>query len=253
MSGFPDLAGRKAVVTGASRGIGRAIAKALAAAGGTVAVGGRDATALSAVADDIAADGGTAHPYVVDVSDHDSIQRFVAAAVADLGGLDLLVNCAGVLTPGSLLDAGDEPWTLAWQTNVLGTVRMTRAAGAFLTTQGSGRVVNVASNYAFKGVAEHAAYCASKAAVVSFTRSMAVEWAPYGVQVNAIAPGFIATDLNAGIRADPERSARLVKAVPARRFGVVDDVVAAIGPLCDPRSTFLTGTVLTVDGGETAR
>ncbi|MET8311347.1 SDR family oxidoreductase [Micromonospora sp. NPDC005173] len=253
MSGFPDLAGRRAIVTGASRGIGRAIAQALAAAGATVAVGGRDSAALSAVADDIAADGGTAHPHVVDVSDHDSIQRFVAEAVDDLGGLDLLVNCAGVLASGSLLDAGDEPWALAWGTNVLGTVRVTRAAGAFLTAQGSGRVVNVASNYAFKGVSEHAAYCASKAAVVSFTRSMAVEWARYGVQVNAIAPGFIATDFNASIRADPERSARVVKAVPARRFGAVDDVVAAMGPLCDPHSTFLTGAVLTVDGGETAR
>ena len=253
MSGFPDLAGRRAIVTGASRGIGRAIAQALAAAGASVALGGRDSTALRAVASDIAAGGGTAHPHVVDVSDHDSIRRFVAEAVDALGGLDLLVNCAGVLPSGALLDAGDEPWTLAWETNVLGTVRVTRAAGAVLTAQGSGRVVNVASNYAFKGVTDHAAYCASKAAVVSFTRSMAVEWARYGVQVNAVAPGFIATDLNASIRADPERSARVVKAVPARRFGAVDDVVAAIGPLCDPHSTFLTGAVLTVDGGETAR
>ncbi|WP_341716323.1 SDR family oxidoreductase [Micromonospora sp. FIMYZ51] len=253
MSGFPDLAGRRAIVTGASRGIGAAIAQTLAAAGARVAVGGRDATALSAVADGIAAGGGDAYPHVVDVTEHASIQRFVAAAVADLGGLDLLVNCAGVLTPGALLAAGDDPWNLAWQTNVLGTVRVTRAAGAILTAQGHGRVVNVASNYAFKGVSEHAAYCASKAAVVSFTRSMAVEWARYGVQVNAIAPGFIATDLNAAIRADPDRSARVVKAVPARRFGAVDDVVAAMGPLCDPSSTFLTGAVLTVDGGETAR
>ncbi len=247
------LAGQRAIVTGASRGIGRELARTLVAAGASVALGARSADSLEEARADLAQDGATVVTGVLDVSSPSSIEAFVEQAVGELGGLDLLVNNAGVLTPGSLLEDGDDPWTLALETNVLGTVRTTRIAGRHLVEQGHGRVVNIASNYAFKGVPQHAAYCASKAAIVSFTRTMAVEWARHGVQVNAIAPGFIATDLNAEIRQDEKRSERVLRAVPARRFGEVSDVAGLLLPLCDPTSTFITGSVLTVDGGETAR
>lgn len=247
------LTGQRAIVTGASRGIGRELALTLAAAGADVALGARDAGSLEEARAAVEAHHVRAVAVTLDVGSATSITEFVDAAVDGLGGLDIVVNNAGVLTPGALLDDGDAPWTTALAVNVLGTVRMTEAAGRHLVPQGRGKVVNIASNYAFKGVAEHAAYCASKAAVVSFTRSMAVEWARHGVQVNAIAPGFIATDLNAEVREDEVKSSRVLRSVPARRFGEVDDVAGILLPLCDPRTTFITGSVFTVDGGETAR
>jgi len=247
------LAGQRAIVSGASRGIGRHLALALAAAGADVALGARDADSLELARLEVEALGVSALALPLDVASASSIRGFIDSAVDGLGGLDILVNNAGVLTAGSLLEDGDAPWTRAMDTNVLGTVRMTEAAGHTLTSQGHGKVVNIASNFAFKGVPHHAAYCASKAAVVSFTRSIAVEWARYGVQVNAIAPGFIATDLNAEIRADEDRSKKVLRAVPARRFGQVEDVSGVLLPLCLPTSTFITGSVFTVDGGETAR
>ncbi|MDF1704920.1 MAG: SDR family NAD(P)-dependent oxidoreductase [Aeromicrobium sp.] len=247
------LAGRRAIVTGASRGIGRELALTLAAAGADVALGARDSRSLEDARTAVEEHGVRGLAVPLDVGRAASVEEFVAAAVDGLGGLDIVVNNAGVLTPGGLLDDGDAPWLTALDVNVLGTVRMTEAAGRHLVAQGHGKVVNIASNYAFKGVAQHAAYCASKAAIVSFTRSIAVEWARHGVQVNAIAPGFIATDLNAEIRQDEVRSSRVLRSVPARRFGEVDDVAGILLPLCDPRTTFITGSVVTVDGGETAR
>jgi NAD(P)-dependent dehydrogenase (short-subunit alcohol dehydrogenase family) len=247
------LEGQRALVTGASRGIGRHLAVTLAAAGASVAVGARDLVVLERARREIEDLGVTGISASLDIASATSIEEFVAEAVEGLGGLDIVVNNAGVLTPGALLEDGDAPWVQALETNVLGTVRMTRAAGRHLTEQGHGKVVNIASNFAFKGVSRHAAYCASKAAIVSFTRSIAVEWASHGVQVNAIAPGFIATDLNEQIRQDELRSERVLRSVPARRFGTVEDVAGVLLPLCDPASTFITGSVFTVDGGETAR
>ena len=247
------LSGQRAIVTGASRGIGKELALTLAAAGADVALGARDARALDEARAAVAELGVRAVAHTLDVGSASSITDFVDSAVEQLGGLDVVVNNAGVLTAGALLDDGDQPWRTALDVNVLGTVRMTEAAGRHLTAQGRGKVVNIASNFAFKGVAQHSAYCASKAAIVSFTRSLAVEWARYGVQVNAIAPGFIATDLNADIREDQTRAERVLRSVPARRFGEVADVAGILVPLCDPATSFITGSVFTVDGGETAR
>lgn len=251
-NGNRPLAGQRALVTGASRGIGRQLAITLAAAGASVSLGARNRRELDAVAREVEALGTNAVVGHLDVTSAESIDAFVEEAAGALGGIDILINNAGVLTPGPLLQDGDAPWLRALETNVLGTVRMTRAVGHHLTSQGHGKVVNIASNFAFKGVSQHAAYCASKAAIVSFTRSMAVEWARHGVQVNAIAPGFIGTDLNEDIRRDPARSERVLRSVPVRRFGTVDDVAGVLLPLCHPSSTFLTGAVFTVDGGETA-
>jgi 2-deoxy-D-gluconate 3-dehydrogenase len=138
-------------------------------------------------------------------------------------------------------------------TNLRGTFLVTRAAGRHLVAQGSGKVINVASNYAFMGVPRHAAYTTSKAAVVAFTKTMAVEWAPHGIQVNALAPGFFATDLNAGVRSDDELMRRVRRSIPAPRIGSPDDLRAWAVLLASPASGFMTGEVITIDGGETAR
>jgi 2-deoxy-D-gluconate 3-dehydrogenase len=251
MTGVLD--GRVAVVTGASRGIGRSIALALAEAGADVALAGRDVARLDAVAGEIRVSGRRALAVPTDVTDRAQVDALVARTVDELGGLHVVVNNSGVVSSLPLLETTDEEWDRVLDTNLRGVFLVTRAAGRHLVEQGSGKVVNIASNFAFKGVAGHAAYCASKAGVVAFTRAMAVEWARYGVQVNALAPGYVETDLNAEVRADPDAEARIVRSVPARRMGRPDEFGPWVVLLASPASDYMTGETVTIDGGLTAR
>ncbi|MDK3256504.1 SDR family NAD(P)-dependent oxidoreductase [Blastococcus capsensis] len=247
------LLGKVAVVTGAGRGLGRALAVALAGAGADVAVAARSRDQLESVAAEIESTGRRALVVPTDVTDPAAVQRLVDTTVAELGGLDVLVNNSGVIDSTPLLDQDPSDWDRVMDTNVRGTYLATRAAGAHMVAQCSGKVINIASNFAFKGVSGHAAYCASKAAVVAFTRSMAVEWARHGVQVNALAPGYFATDMNAGLRADGEALSRVLRAVPARRMGEPHELAPWLLLLAGPASDFMTGEVVVVDGGQTAR
>jgi 2-deoxy-D-gluconate 3-dehydrogenase len=229
------------------------MAVALAAAGADVALAARSKDQLEVVAGDIERLGRRALAVPTDVTDPSAVRHLVDATLADLGGLDILVNNSGVIASTPLLEQDVDEWDRIMDTNVRGTYLATRAVGAHLVGQGSGKIINVASNFAFKGVPNHAAYCASKAAIVSFTRSMAVEWARHGIQVNALAPGYFATDLNAELRSDPEALAKVLRAVPARRMGEAEELSAWLVLLAGPASDFMTGETIVVDGGQTAR
>lgn len=253
MTDGESLLGKTAIITGAGRGLGRAMAVALAEAGADVALAARSKDQLEAVTAEIEQRGRRALAVPTDVTDATAVQNLVDTTVARLGRLDILVNNSGVIDSTPLLEQDPAEWDRVMDTNIRGTYLATRAAGAHLVAQGSGKIVNIASNFAFKGVANHAAYCASKAAVVSFTRAMAVEWARHGVQVNALAPGYFATDLNAELRADPDALATVLRAVPARRMGEAHELAAWLLLLAGPASDFMTGETVVVDGGQTAR
>lgn len=253
MSTDQTLSGKVVIVTGAGRGLGRAMAVALADAGADVALAARSKDQLEEVAAEIEQRGRRALAVPTDVTDAAAVAHLVDATIATLGGLDVLVNNSGVIDSTPLLEQDPAVWDRILDTNLRGTYLATRAAGAHLVAQGSGKVVNIASNFAFKGVPNHAAYCTSKAAVVAFTRAMAVEWARSGVQVNALAPGYFATDLNAALRGDPDALARVLRAVPARRMGEADELSAWLVLLAGPASDFMTGETIVVDGGQTAR
>ena len=252
-SGTQPLTGKVALVTGASRGIGRAVARALAEAGADVALAARNAGDLKVVADEIAELGRRARPVALDVTDAASVGDAVAATVDGLGGLDILVNNAGIVHTAPLLETSDEDWDRVLSTNLRGAFLCSRAAGRILTAQRSGKVINMASNFGVLATPAHGAYCASKAAILSLTRVLALEWAPFNVQVNAIAPGYVATDLNAETRRDIALTETIVRRIPARRMAEADEIGPLAVLLASEASSFMTGSTLVIDGGHAAR
>jgi 2-deoxy-D-gluconate 3-dehydrogenase len=248
-----DLTGRVAVVTGASRGIGRAVALALAGAGADVCVAARSAGDLEEVAEGIRAVGRRALVVPTDVSRADDVTRLMDRTADELGGLDVLVNNSGIGEPHRALETTDEIWDRHLDVNAKGTFLCCRAAAPHMLRRGTGKIVNVSSIFALKGVPNYAAYSASKAAVIGLTRALAVEWARSGIRVNAVAPGYLATDINAEARADPDRLAGLVRSVPIGRMGEPDEIGPLIVFLAAPASDYMTGAVLAFDGGWHAR
>jgi NAD(P)-dependent dehydrogenase (short-subunit alcohol dehydrogenase family) len=246
-----DLTGKVAVVTGAGRGLGRAMAQALVDAGAAVTVASRTAAELDAFVAE--APDGRALACPTDITDEASVNRMIDATVARFGTVDVLVNNSGIVATTPLVEQSAQEWDQVIATNLRGTFLATRAAGRHFLAQRSGKVVNIASNFALQGVADHAAYSASKAAVIAFTRSMAVEWARYGVQVNAIAPGYFATPLNAELREDADTLAKVVRAIPARRMGEADELKPWLLLLAGAASDFMTGEVIVIDGGQSVR
>ncbi|MBB4935296.1 2-deoxy-D-gluconate 3-dehydrogenase [Lipingzhangella halophila] len=253
MSTEQPLADQVAVVTGAGRGIGRAAALALAEAGAHVVLAARSADQLEAVASEVRERGRRALAVPTDVTDEAAVEELTARTLREFSRVDVLVNNSGILASTPLLEQSPEEWDAVHATNVRGTFLVTRSIGRHLVDQGRGKVINIASNFAFTGVPMHAAYCSSKAAVVALTRSLAVEWARKGVQVNAIAPGYFATDLNADARADQDTYERILRGVPARRMGDVDELSPWLVLLAGPSSDFMTGETIVIDGGQTAR
>jgi 2-deoxy-D-gluconate 3-dehydrogenase len=248
-----DLTGRVAVVTGASRGIGRSVALALAEAGADVAVAARSAADLEDTAAAVRKTGRRALAVVTDVARAGDVEQLVTRTVGELGRLDVLVNNSGIGEPHRALDTTEDIWDRHLDINAKGTFLCCQAAARHMLAQGSGKIINVTSIFALKGVPNYAAYTASKAAVVGLTKALAVEWARGGLQVNAVAPGYLATDINAEARADPDRRARLVRSVPARRIAEPEEIGPLIVYLASPASDYMTGAVLAFDGGWHAR
>ena len=248
-----SLTGRVAVVTGASRGIGRAVALALAGAGADVCVAARTAADLDEVAEGIRAAGRRALVVPPDVSSAGDVAKLMDRTADELGGIDVLVNNSGIGEPHRALETTEEIWDRHLDVNAKGTFLCCRAAAPHMVRRGTGTIVNVSSIFALKGVPNYAAYSASKAAVIGLTRALAVEWARSGIRVNAVAPGYLATDINAEARADPERLAGLVRSVPLGRMGEPDEIGPLIVFLVSPASDYMTGAVLAFDGGWHAR
>ncbi|QSE92999.1 3-oxoacyl-ACP reductase FabG [Rhodococcus pseudokoreensis] len=248
-----SLEGKVAIVTGAGRGLGRSMAHALVEAGAAVTVAARTSAELDSFVEEAKAAGGQALACPTDITDETSVERMVEATVETFGRVDVLVNNSGIVASTPLVEQSAEEWDRVVATNLRGTYLATRAVGRHLLAQKSGKVVNIASNFALQGVANHAAYSASKAGVIAFTRSMAIEWARYGIQVNAIAPGYFATALNAEMRDDADALASVVRAIPARRLGEPDELKPWLLLLAGGDSNFMTGEVIVIDGGQSVR
>jgi len=245
-----DLAGMTALVTGASRGIGAAIATELAACGAQVVVnysGSQDA-ARDVVAG-IQSAGGTAIAVQADVSDSAACTALVERAIAEFGRLDILVNNAGITRDGLLVRMSDDDWNAVISTNLSGVFSLTRAASKFMMKQRSGSIVNVTSVVGLVGNAGQANYAAAKAGVIGLTKSVARELAGRNVRANAVAPGFIDTDMTACL-SDPVKDATRGQ-IAMGRFGCTEDVAKAVAFLASNDAAYITGQVLAVDGGMT--
>lgn len=246
------LAGKVALVTGAGRGLGRSACLALAESGADIVAGARSTEQLAKLEADVEGLGRRCVTAAADVTCADSVDALVRLATAELGRLDVVVSNAGIVSQGPILDTTDEDWDAVVATNLRGTFLVLRAAGRVLTRQGSGKVINVASHWGLRGVPGHASYCATKAAIVNLTRTAAAEWARYGVQVNAIAPGYFATDINARARADPALNDRILKGIPMRRMGEPAEFGHWVVLLASAATAFMTGETIVLDGGESA-
>jgi 2-deoxy-D-gluconate 3-dehydrogenase len=251
LQGF-SLAGKTAVVTGCDTGIGKAMAVALAEAGANIA-GASVVGDYSAVASEVEATGSTFKYYRVDISDRNAIYTFVNDVYNDFGKVDILVNNAGIIMRKPAAEHPDEYWDKVISINLDAQFILGREFGRRMIEQGSGKIVFTCSLLSFQGGINVPGYTASKSAVAGLVKAFANEWGAKGVQVNGIAPGYIATNNTQALREDPERSKSILDRIPAGRWGVPEDFKGPIVFLTSPASNYVNGIVLVVDGGWMAR
>lgn len=243
------LDGKKALVTGAARGLGKAIADGLAECGATVYGTSRDADSARRISERY---GTPALP--IDITETDEIRRFADYLMEESGGIDLLVNNAGVNVPKPALELTAEDWDTVFDTNLKGSFFLTTAVAQHWVDKGiPGAIVNVASQAGIVGIEERAAYGTSKAGLIHLTKILALEWAPAGIRVNAVAPTFVRTELTASTLSRPDWAAELLSRIPIGRFGEPEDIAGAVAFLLSDAASLITGHTLAVDGGYTIR
>ncbi|MGH9510560.1 MAG: SDR family NAD(P)-dependent oxidoreductase [Terriglobales bacterium] len=244
-----DLTGRTAVVIGGTTGIGHGMSLALAEAGADVIPTSRRADVVASTAGEVEALGRRSLRVASDVEDRASLENLLKAAIAAFGKVDIMINCAGRTKRTPTLEVSEGEWNAIMETNLTGTLRAAQVFGRHMLERGYGRIINIASLSSFVALFEVAAYAASKAAVASLTKSLAIEWGSRGVCVNAIAPGVFKTDLNANLLNGTERGHEFLTRTPMKRFGNINELAGAAVFLASEAASFVNGEVLVVDGG----
>jgi len=244
-----DLTGKTAVVVGGTTGIGHALSLGLADAGADVVASSRRAAEVEKTSAEIEEHGRKTLRLTSDVKDRASLMTLRDGVLAEFGKVDILINCAGTTKRGPTLTVSEADWANILETNLTGTLRGCQIFGEAMLARGYGRIINIASLSTFVSLNEVAAYAASKAAVGSLTKSLAVEWSKHGVLVNAIAPGVFRTDLNANLLDNSERGKEFLLRTPMGRFGKTEELVGAALYLASDAASFVAGEIITVDGG----
>ncbi|MEE8491374.1 MAG: SDR family oxidoreductase [Acidimicrobiia bacterium] len=246
------LEGRRAIITGGNGGIGQGIARGMVDAGATVAIVGRKDN-VAEVAEKLSEPGREAVGIRADLSDRSQLNAAFSQAVVGLGGLDVLVNSHGIARVDDAAEHSIEEWDETIETNLTSVFELCQLAGRHMLSRGSGKIINIASMYFFFGGLKVVAYSVSKGGVAQLTKALCNEWAPHGINVNAIAPGYVKTNLNKHVWGDPVRSAEILSRVPCGRWAEPEDMAGPSVFLASAASDYLHGVILPVDGGFMAR